>query len=308
MFYRLRSRLNYALFHRLTGKMALTRPMPSNPAAACEVVTMLGKRDLYLYLAAIKSLLRFYDDLSVMVYSDGTLDRESCDLLTHHVPDCRVVSTAEADRRARRDLAGHPLLLRFRDVDCSWQRLIDSAIWGRTEKRFIFDSDILVLKRPAELIAWIEQGDRPFLLGDPVRPTRPTAAAPSHVQDVFKLRLEEMGQGLGVEPRFLDGGCAGFYGTAHELELDAVNDLLGVALDLGVPMDQWGGEQCAVIFLLSIHGGRFLPTEGYFNFWPPACLPKLEHAEAVHFLGTNRFYRLIYPRLARAVARSLALR
>ena len=59
---------------------------------------MLSRVDLPLYLVAIKSFLRFYQDVGVVVHSDGTLDAASEAIISRHVPGCRIVPVSLADR------------------------------------------------------------------------------------------------------------------------------------------------------------------------------------------------------------------
>ena len=72
MFYRLRRGLSYVRFRHRTGRIHSTPPMTCRGDAPCEIHTMLSDRDVPLYLVAIKSFLRFCQDVAVVVHSDGT--------------------------------------------------------------------------------------------------------------------------------------------------------------------------------------------------------------------------------------------
>src|SRR5262249_55647883 len=161
-----------------------------DPAAGCEVHTMLGARDLQLYLLAIKSLLRFYRSVGVVIHSDGTLTPRMEAALRHHVPGCRLITPEVADARAREVLGADSFLAGWRRTDVAYRRLIDTELHGAAPKRIILDADILVLRRPEELVRWIEQGEAPFVMGQP--PPGGTALPPSgrkHVQDLFMEKL-----------------------------------------------------------------------------------------------------------------------
>src|SRR5438046_1264649 len=99
MFYRLRQALKYTRFKFATGIMS-SPPVACLGDAQCAIHTMLGARDLPLYLAAIKSFLRFCPEVGVVVHSDGTLSKRDEAIVRHHVRGCKVISAAEADARA----------------------------------------------------------------------------------------------------------------------------------------------------------------------------------------------------------------
>ncbi|HXH23617.1 MAG TPA: hypothetical protein VNI78_00120 [Vicinamibacterales bacterium] len=315
MFFALRSRVNYWYFRRQTRDIYRSAPMRCDPGAACEVHTMLRAIDVPLYLLAVKSLLRYTPPLAVIIYSDGTLEGEAEQVLRRHLPGCRVVSKAEADERARAALGAGSFLHRWRDVDISYRRLMDTELWSAAPKRIIMDSDVLTVQRPDELIDWIAHGTSPVLLGQAPTPevearlAREPAEVPKpdtrHVQQIFVARLRMLSERLGMPDRFLHGTSAGFYACGHELSLPRIERLLHAALEVGIPMHRWGGEQCIVIYLLTAAGATRLDPERHFNFGP-RYVERCQSAAIVHFFGTHRFYRHVYTAMARRVAGSLA--
>ena len=299
MFYRLRWALNNRYFQLRTRKVWRSPPIPCDPDASCEIHTMLKAEDLPLYIVAIKSLLRHVQSVSVVVHDDGTLDERLRSVLQEHVPGCRIIVADAADARANERLATNRFLREFRAIDASWRRLIDTELWARGQRRIIMDADILVLEPPDAVLTWIEHGDKPFLLGQE-RDVRGSVT----VQSVFKDKLPAFAAALGWPNRFLDGTTGGFYGCTTQLGLDVIEPLLRKTLEVGVPIKEWGGEQATVIYLLSIAGATRLNCDRYFNFFPD-CVDKLRRASVVHFFGTHRFYRKLYPALASAVVTGL---
>src|SRR5436305_5219217 len=89
MLYRLRQALHRGYFRLRTRGIDATPPLACDPAAPCELHTMLGARDRMLYLPAVKSFLRFYPKVAVVVHSDGSLGAGDGDLLRRHVPGVR---------------------------------------------------------------------------------------------------------------------------------------------------------------------------------------------------------------------------
>jgi hypothetical protein len=268
---------------------------------------MVGERDLPLYLIAAKSLLRFCSTLSVVVHSDGTLKAKSIGRLKTHLPGCVIIDAARADARAAAALGTHSFLARWRTVDVSYRRLIDIGIWTTTQKRIMMDSDVLVLRKPARLLEWINAADRPFMLGTPIESTPiPTVvdAARAHVQTIFRSKLREISRAMNLPMAFLQNAGACFYGCGGELSTGRIEQLIKVALALGVPMQRWGGEQCIVNYLLSATGAVALDPQCCVDF-DPAHIETAEKAAIVHFAGTYRFHKSVYARCAGQVIRSL---
>jgi hypothetical protein len=303
--------LNYKIFRTYTGGIRLSPPIPCYADASCEIHTMLSKRDLPLYVVAIKSFLRFYRAVSVVVHSDGTLDATCESILRRHIPGCRIISYQDADRRAMDRLGTDSALHRCRSYDVSYRRLVDTELWGRTPSRIIMDADILVVNEPVEVISWIEggPGSVPFLMGQPPRTSCETGVSsentPRHIQTIFKEKLELLGLQLGEVALFLDGTTGGFYGSNGQLSLEKIEMLLQASEKLGIPMTEWGGEQCMVIYLLSCAGAKRLEPERYFNFFPDQ-MRKIERATLIHFIGSDRFYRHVYSKTAAEVVRQMS--
>jgi hypothetical protein len=298
MLYRLRNRLNYARFREATRSIDDAPPLACDTAAPCEVHTMLCSRDLHMYLIAITSLLRWYPAVRVVVHSDGSLGAADIRRLERRVPGVRVIAAAEADRRADERLGPYPALRSWRAVDVAYRRLLDTQLWAATSKRIIMDADILVVKRPRALIEWLDAGTSPFLLGQaPTEDADRQARASRHMQAQFRQRLGAIAAACGRQPIFLQGATAGFYGCTNELTLDAIAPCLAACDAQHIRMREWGAEQCLVIFLLSSAGAVRLDPEHCFNF-EPAWADRFADAHVIHFYGTYRFSRGIYPRLA----------
>ena len=150
------------------------------------------------------------------------------------------------------------VLYKWRMLDASYKRLVDTELHSRATARIIMDADILVVNRPDEVIDWIQMMGKPFLLGQPPErsPIPTTGQSPRHMQDVFKQKLAALNEAVGVPVDFLDGSTSGFYGCTSGLDLDLVQKVLSACIGLNIPMFEWGGEQCLVIYLLSLAGAR----------------------------------------------------
>ena len=305
MFFRLRNAVNQAYFKYRTRQIHASPPVPCDPDAGCELHTMLSARDVPLYLVAARSLLRFHPGFAVIVHDDGTLDAGSRSAVERTIPGCRIISAPEADDRARRTLGTGSYLHAWRGLDASWRRLIDTELWSTRPRRIIMDADVIVLRPPDQVIEWSRHGDRPFLIGrSPADSTPPSATAATgrrHMQTIFRENVPQIAKAMSLPARFPQGTTSGFYGCGNELPLDLVERLVRTCVELGIPMKEWGGEQCTVLYLLSAAGAMRLDPDRHFNF-DPAEQPRLAGASVVHFFGTHRYYRGLYPHLASSVA------
>ena len=307
MMYRLRQKMHRGWFRLRTRKIDATPPLPCDPAAPCELHTMLSARDVPLYLPAVKSLLRFCRRIAVVVHSDGSLGGQDVEKLRRHVPGLRVVLPAEADDRARQVLGADSYLFGWRGHDASWRRVLDTELWCDTPKRIIMDADVIVPRRPDEILAWVEGGSGAFLFGQPpaVDPLTLPANGPKLVQTVYRERLPGLAKRLGLPADFPQGATSGFYGCGRqELTLGRIEQALRAGEAEGVPMMEWGSEQCTVIYLLAASGARRLGPRHYVNY-DPDCLPLMGGVHAAHFYGTYRYHRHLYTRLAAGVVSEL---
>ena len=307
MFYRFRKRLNQLRFWMSAKGVWGTPPTPCDPTAACTIHTMLGQSDLLMYLVAIKSFLRFRPQARVMAHSDGSLTGAEEDQLRAHVPGIRVVSAGEADDRAKNTLNSY--LAEWRALDASWRRVIDTELWCETSRRMIIDSDILTIRKPDSVLDWIEgkAGSRPLMFGSvDARPGGPIpeGTGKRHIQNIFRERLAQVAAGAGRAAEFYQGGTSGYYGCTRELSLVEIERLIRAGLAAGVPMAEWGGEQCLVVYVLSTSDPIRLDVRKYFNFAPEA-MDRLSEVAVAHFYGTFRFYDAVYQRQAAEVVRDL---
>jgi hypothetical protein len=310
MLYRVRKRLHTTRFWLAARGIYRTPPLPCDPTADCSIHTMLSHSDLLMYLLAIKSFLRFRPLARVVVHSDGSLTRGDEAVLHAHVPNIRIVSSPEADTRAQQEL--NPFLLDWRRRDASWRRVIDTELWCETPRRMIIDADILTIRQPSAVLEWMAGagGGRPLLFGAPAGPpSGPIAAGVGrrHMQTIFREQLATVAALANRPAEFFQGATSGYYGCERELSLSAIETVLRAGLEAGVPMHEWGGEQCLVVYLLSTAQPIRLDPRQYVNF-APEVKERLPEVAVAHFFGTFRYHGGIYPRLAAAVVRDLLRR
>ncbi|HEY6724222.1 MAG TPA: hypothetical protein VI197_09315 [Polyangiaceae bacterium] len=160
----IRRNRNRELLNVMYAAVLDTPPLACNPAAATEVHTVTGHHHFRMYLAAIKSLLRYTGDLAVVVHDDGSLDAEDEALVKAHLPGATFIDRASADDQMRGLLARYPHCRRLRDRVVNSLELFDNLLLARAPRLINMNSDVLFLREPSEVVSWIS-GTEPAILG-----------------------------------------------------------------------------------------------------------------------------------------------
>lgn len=262
-----------------------TPPIKCNPDAAVEYISLICHRDVSIYILATKSFLRFYSDVSVVVHNDGTLTQRDIEVLQHHIPGLRVISRREADDRVAAEVSSS-LLKNIRKNDVSFIKLIDVNLFSR-KRKIVADSDLLFLKRPSEVIQWIETANV-----EAFHHVNPNA------NKRFKSHLASWNEQLNMSMESLDY-CSGFIGYGKTFALAEVENVIKMLMEAG---EGWGLEQCAYAFLLG-DISRELPTEKYLAVMNDPREEDVQAAAMVHFVGKLKHSQYLH--LGRKVVREL---
>lgn len=143
-------------FYRSFKPVDSTKPLKCNPSARTEVHTLTCHDHVFMYITAIKSLLRFVADLAVVVHDDGSLTTEDVSRIEHHIVGIKVIRRREADEMVGKLLTPYPRTASYRAAVINSLELTDHALLASREKVIITNSDTLFLRRPEEVIRWIE--------------------------------------------------------------------------------------------------------------------------------------------------------
>jgi hypothetical protein len=136
----------------------LSTPVRFSREEALEVHTLVGHRELMLYMLAIKSLHRFMPRVRVVVHDDGTLTWFDHVLLGLHVRGGNVISKRAADAQVELQLRRYPRLLHARRRNVRLCQLIDYNLLASTERIIGMDSDVVFLDRPDAVHTWAREG------------------------------------------------------------------------------------------------------------------------------------------------------
>lgn len=139
---------------QLQPMLDLLPPVNTTGDGEIEIHMLCGREQVDMGIWASWSILRFMDNAVLYVHSDGTLTDEDICLWRKVIPSIVVVSKADADNRVRdRICATCPLLYTWRCNYWSGSQIVDTHLFGDTDRIIIMDSDVLCFKNPMELQA-----------------------------------------------------------------------------------------------------------------------------------------------------------
>jgi len=160
-------------FRFLSERLRRSPPLRCSVTSNTEVHSLVSHRHIEIYLLAIRSLLRFYNQVNVVVHDDGTLSRDDREYLERQITNLRIIPRMEADRAMEVFLRGYPRCRKFRSRQILTAQVFDFP-WFATSKKIIsLDSDILVLQHPAEIVRWIEADTGEILYAYEEKPRSP---------------------------------------------------------------------------------------------------------------------------------------
>jgi hypothetical protein len=269
--------------------------------------SMMGHKVLRPYLVAAKSLRKHLGTGHFKILDDGTLTSKDRSALKYHLGDPEIFDIARVDRGP------------CPKGGC-WERLITVLTLAQSNYVIQFDSDILCLHPPTEVLSAL-QADVDFtLLGEgeagsvglvsAASMTQWPHRAPQHIQTRSEKLLATLPGSH--ELRYVRG-CAGFAGFAKApSKLQSLfafsihmQDKLGAA-----EWARWGTEQVASNFIIAnSHAPRLLSYSSYLNHegWTRSLNDPVYDggAHIMHFIGPFRYKNGRYVRLSQKIIHSL---
>lgn len=262
------------------------------------LLSMVQKRDVESYLAAVKSFVCFANPARIVVVCDPSIDDRDRAILRQHVPHIELRGADEFT---------HPSMPR----GGTWERLF--AISGFVRDHYVvqLDADTLTIQPIPEVIDAIRMG-RGFVLGEnatthlkSLATTRenalPLAKPGAHIQSIAEAEMVNVG--LPGEVRYVRG-CSGFTGFPRSVGMqDAMIDFSRRMTDkLGEDWKRWGTEQVTSNYLVANAAGTTaLP-------FPKYGTPDLatDATAFLHFIGSMRFVNSKYEKTSRQAIQMIA--
>ena len=241
------------------GKVVDTRPIPCQQDAEAELHLVTCRKDTTMAIMAIKSLLRFVPNLAVVIHGDESLDEESIAIIRRSIPNCRVVTYDESSKVVIDSLDIVSLRAKVADLFCldssydrhkrAWAlKIFDFHLFSNSQRIIVLDSDTLFLKRPDEIIDWMNMVDAPAFYAIPDEPN--LKIKESLYREVFP-RANVI--------RSFNGGLLGF--NKSSISLDMLVDMAQTLLEH--PEVSIYGDECVWRFVYSLVDSKPLPFEFY---------------------------------------------
>jgi len=134
-------------------------PVPSPNLASLHLLT--SSRDWLGALWSVRTFLEFLgESLPVFFHDDGTLDAAIVSQLHGFLPGAVVVSAAEAQTVAGRQLKEFPHCQGARQRHIMTHKLFDPALFAVGPRYLLLDSDLLFFRPPGEIAQWLKGHDR----------------------------------------------------------------------------------------------------------------------------------------------------
>jgi hypothetical protein len=293
--HRLRDQLARKRFELRCQVVRATPPLKPVPAPLT-ILSMVSHRDLIMYLLAIKSLYRRLGRGNILTIDDGSLTEDDREMLTEHLGRPTIVPLCSLDTRAC-------------PKGGTWERLL--LILDRSADEYVIqlDSDTLATSMLEEVAACVD-ANRAFTLGTRMgqrfeslldAAARVAEVAGGHVQIVAERAMARFD---GADRRGYVRGSSGFAGFARggfrRGGLEAFSAEMSALI--GDRWSEWGSEQVASSYVVANS-----PTAQVLPYPKYACFDlnmDPSRSAFLHFIGTNRFDRGVYARLANRVMAS----
>jgi len=153
----------YRKIKRAFGPVLDTPSLKCRVHAPTEIHSLVSHKHLYIYMSAMKSFLRFYDGVSVVVHDDGTLKRSDAEMLKTHLGGIEIIGNTEANERANDILKAFPACHKFRNMRINQRQIFDFCAFAGRNKLIMLDSDTLFFKPPEEIRKWIDSENQDIL-------------------------------------------------------------------------------------------------------------------------------------------------
>ncbi len=248
---KIRQKYKYGLcvaYYRDTIRSRIISSAPINGTIdpACEIHVLTSSKDWLNLIWTLKSFYYYSGrKYSLCIHDDGTLTKESYNILQHHFPDAHLIDRKMADEKMLVLLKPYPRCLEFRQTNHLSPKVFDFVAYLESDRMLLLDSDVLFFQEPTELLRRIES---PTYMYNCVN--RDIASAYTVEPTVVREFM-----GFTMQPRFNSG--LGLI-QKKSINLDWIEEFLGIS---GIIGHFWRIEQTLLALCSSKFGVELLPEE-----------------------------------------------
>lgn len=267
------------------------------------LLSMVHHRDVYSYLVAVKSFVRFTNPKRIVVVCDPSIDDTDRKLIRQHIAHIELRDAGEFT---------HTNIPR----GGTWERLF--ALSGYASENYVvqLDSDTLTI-RPNTAVEQAILASRGFVIGEepkqkPLRLAKIGTMArqwllqdtkkPSHIQACSEAVMDQLGWDSKL---CYIRGCSGFTGFPPDpiMRDKLIHFSTVMGSQLGERWREWGTEQVASNYLVAN-----CPMTGVLPF-PTYGTPDVENENTVflHFIGSQRFTNNRYQVVTQTIIKDIDL-
>jgi hypothetical protein len=280
MFFRARRSFAYWRFNRAIAGILDTPPLQMRPAP-WTVVSMVAKRDVPMYLVALKAFYRRAGGGQVVAIVDRDTPAESLATLKHHVPGIEFVILE--------DIAVGPC-----QRGGTWERIIYCL--DRAEREYVIqlDADAVACGPDLqEVLDCVEKGASFTMAeGNQIVPMLESAAyaktlGGNYIGTVAEAAFDRYARAETLHYIRGSSGFAGFAKGAFPRQRIEEFHAEGERLVGAARWREWGTEQCASNFAVANSPGAIgLPFPAYTSYHAGAAR---DGVKLYHFIGSFRF-------------------
>lgn len=134
-----------------------TQPIWNTEDLTCEIHVLTSAQDWLNLMWGLKSLY-YYSQRSyaLCIHGDASLTSEHQAILQEHFPQARIIDRTQADQQVLDWLTPYPRCQELRRTNPLAPKVFDFLYYLRSDRLFLFDSDILFFQEPTHLLQCLE--------------------------------------------------------------------------------------------------------------------------------------------------------
>ncbi|MCK4815197.1 hypothetical protein KA005_05460, partial [bacterium] len=263
MFHNFKARLNFLKFNISIKSILDTPPIECDPDDSVVCVSQVCHRDIFAYLLAIKSFVRFLSPKKVYVLDDLSMTMQDKKLIREHVKEVEIIPITDIENT-------------ICPTGGTWERLLFISDCAKDNYVIQLDSDTLTVDTIPEVINSVKE-NRGFTLGtwrgQEIEPMKETcknvkSSNSNHIQIITEKNYDKL-------PDYAQlsyvRGCSAFAGFPRGAILRPKVEHFSQEMEaiIGPKWSNWGSEQVTSNFIIDNSiPSMVLPYPKYAGFRP----------------------------------------